>query len=251
MVPARIVLPSLVVFSRTQSPSPRPEKSHTCSCDVLSLALLNCVLLAALLECSSSCDESCMIQEFFPSQWVWLGHHWEKPPLWGPLLPRLSLFSTEDLVYLRSRRTTFIHKCPDPAEKTRKNTQCAIVLFGTTLERLRIPFSPPWTFARAPVVHETPHLGHLFVVITTQNPPDVGIPICHLRTILKCGVGMAKQPDIPLLWAEAQGFTPLLANEVDDSEGRDREQVGDEASEGKRTRTHHSTGTWQWDEMMR
>ena len=75
MVPARIILPSLVLFSQTQSPPPRPEKSSTCSCDVLFLALLNCVLLADLLECSSSCDESCMTQEFFPSQWVWLGHH--------------------------------------------------------------------------------------------------------------------------------------------------------------------------------
>ena len=45
---------------------------------------------------------------------------------------------------------------------------------------------------------------------------------------------MAKQPDIPLQSAEAQGSYLCLSNEVDDAEGRDREQVGDEATGGKR-----------------
>ena len=30
-----------------------------------------------------------------------------------------------------------------------------------------------------PVVHQTLHLGHLLVIITTQYPPDVEVPICH------------------------------------------------------------------------
>ena len=56
-----------------------------------------------------------------------------------------------------------------------------------------------------------------------------------MQTLRVCGVGLAKQPDIPLQRAEAWGFTLLLSNEVDDAEGRDREQVGDEAT-GKRTK---------------
>ena len=41
---------------------------------------------------------------------------------------------------------------------------------------------------------------------------------------------MAKLP------VEAQGFILLLSNEVDDAEGRDREQESDEATRGKRTK---------------
>ena len=31
----------------------------------------------------------------------------------------------------------------------------------------------------APVVHQTLHLGHPLVIIATQSPPDVEVPICH------------------------------------------------------------------------
>ena len=41
---------------------------------------------------------------------------------------------------------------------------------------------------------------------------------------------------------KAQGFILLLSNEVDVAEGRDREQVGDEATEGKRTEEVHRRG---------
>ena len=54
------------------------------------------------------------------------------------------------------------------------------------------------------------------------HPPDV------------CGVGLAKQPDIPLQWAEEQGSNLVFSNEVVGAEGRDRQQVGDEAIRGKR-----------------
>ena len=53
------------------------------------------------------------------------------------------------------------------------------------------------------------------------HPPDV------------CGVGLAKQPDIPLQWAEEQGSNLVFSNEVVGAEGRDRQQVGDEAIRGK------------------
>ena len=33
-----------------------------------------------------------------------------------------------------------------------------------------------------------------------------------------------------------RGFTPLLSNEVDDADGRDREQVGEEVTERKATK---------------
>ena len=48
----------------------------------------------------------------------------------------------------------------------------------------------------------------------------------HLHMITVCGVALAKQPDIPLEWAEGSaGSLCSFPNEVDDTEGRDREQV--------------------------
>ena len=49
------------------------------------------------------------------------------------------------------------------------------------------------------------------------------------------GVGLAKQPDIPLQGAEGQGVNLVLSNDVVDAEDRDREKVGDGATGGKRT----------------
>ena len=60
-----------------------------------------------------------------------------------------------------------------------------------------------------------------------------------------CGVGLAKQPDIPLQRAEELVFNPDLSNDVDDADERDKEQVGDEATGGKRTK-----GTFNTDMTM-
>ena len=46
-------------------------------------------------------------------------------------------------------------------------------------EKFRFLSSQLWTFAMAPVVHQTLHLGHMLVIIATQYPPDAGLPICH------------------------------------------------------------------------
>ena len=46
-----------------------------------------------------------------------------------------------------------------------------------------------------------------------------------------------------------RGFIRFLSNDVDDAEGRDREQVGDEATGGKRTKgtlNKDMTKRWQW-----
>ena len=47
------------------------------------------------------------------------------------------------------------------------------------------------------------------------------------------GVGLAIQPDIPLHRAETQGRLLVPARGVDEAEGRDREEVGEEAIMGK------------------
>ena len=46
-------------------------------------------------------------------------------------------------------------------------------------------------------------------------------------------VGMAIQPDTPLHRAETQGRLLVPAKGVDEAEGRDREQVGEEVTMGK------------------
>ena len=48
------------------------------------------------------------------------------------------------------------------------------------------------------------------------------------------GVGVASWPDIPPQRAEAQGRLLVPASGVDEGEGRDREQVGEEAIGRKR-----------------
>ena len=55
------------------------------------------------------------------------------------------------------------------------------------------------------------------------GPPDV-----HFVS----GVGLAMQPDTPLHRAETQGGLLVPAKGVDEAEGRDREQVGEEAIGG-------------------
>ena len=47
------------------------------------------------------------------------------------------------------------------------------------------------------------------------------------------GVGLAMQPDIPLHRAETWGRLLVPAKGVDEAEGRDREQVGEEVTMGK------------------
>ena len=61
-----------------------------------------------------------------------------------------------------------------------------------------------------------------------------------------CGVGLAKQPDIPLQLAEVQGLLLVPARGVDEAEGRGRQHVGDDAIGGKRV-----TGTPIKDMMER
>ena len=42
------------------------------------------------------------------------------------------------------------------------------------------------------------------------------------------GVKLAKQPDIPLQWADAPEFTLLLSSDVDDAEGLGRQRMTNE-----------------------
>ena len=56
---------------------------------------------------------------------------------------------------------------------------------------------------------------------------DSSSPALHSRLCV-CGVGFVKQPDM--------GVNLVLSNDVDDAEGRDREQAGDEATGGKRVK---------------
>ena len=84
------------------------------------------------------------------------------------------------------------------------------------------------------------------------------MPLCPRRTpcelhgrpsVTVFGVGLAKQPDIPLQCAEAQGFTLLLPKEVEDAEGLDREQEGEDVTGEKRPREPSNkdiTTRWKW-----
>ena len=57
------------------------------------------------------------------------------------------------------------------------------------------------------------------------------------------GVGLARWPDIPAHGAEAQGGHLVPVSGVDEAEGRDREQVGEEAIGEKTTGEGHPTET--------
>ena len=71
------------------------------------------------------------------------------------------------------------------------------------------------------------------MIITHQRAPS-----SNKEWIIVSGVGLAIQPDIPHHRAEAQGGLRVPVSGVDEAEGCDREQVGDEAIRGKRlTRT--------------
>ena len=61
-----------------------------------------------------------------------------------------------------------------------------------------------------------------------------------LRTV--SGIGLAIQPDIPPHRAEAQGGLLVPVNSVHEAEGRDTEQVGDEAIRGNE---HLPSRSWQ------
>ena len=61
------------------------------------------------------------------------------------------------------------------------------------------------------------------------------------------GIGLAIQPDIPLLWAETQRGLLVPAEGVDETEGRDTEPVGEEAIRWKwPTSTPHKDMTERW-----
>ena len=64
-----------------------------------------------------------------------------------------------------------------------------------------------------------------------------------------CGVELAKQPRHSTPVSGGTEFVLFLSNEVDDADGRDREQVGDEATREKRTRgpfNKDMTTRWKW-----
>ena len=57
---------------------------------------------------------------------------------------------------------------------------------------------------------------------------------------------MAKQPDIPLQCVEAQRVTLLLLKEVEDAEGLDREQVGEDVTGRNRPSGPNKDITMRW-----
>ena len=64
--------------------------------------------------------------------------------------------------------------------------------------------------------------------LKSTNKPGDSTALPRQRIQCVSGIGLARWPDIPLHGGEAQGGLLIPVSGVDDAEGRDREQVGEE-----------------------
>ena len=85
----------------------------------------------------------------------------------------------------------------------------------------------PWNSDTCCNQHAIPSLGLNILASPVLRHTPSGVRKTAAPDLVS-GIGLATWPDIPLHGGVAQGFLLIPVSGVDEAEGRDREQIGDE-----------------------